>query len=159
MRDEVLADLRGAGELVEERVAPEETFGGWSGHDVLVHLAAYTRVVCAIVRGVAEGRDPTEAELFGRELTEAERAMSDLDAVNQAVVDEFAHLSHGEALAMWRDVVSELQAQAGRLSEEQLAAPVPETAPNWQADHLYELVARVGRHYHAHMLGQAHQDA
>jgi DinB superfamily len=154
--NELVAELLRAGELVEQRVSPEASFGGWSGRDVLVHLAAYTRLVAAFLRGAAEQRVPGHAELFGRELSEAELAMNDLDQINHAVIREHAHLSYGEARALWRSMHQEAVVQLGRLSDEQLAAPGPDYMPAWRSPHLGDVVARLGAHYEAHLSGQPH---
>jgi hypothetical protein len=61
---------------VEQRVRPEGNFDGWNGRDVLCHLAVYTRVVGAILRTTAEDRVATSVELYGRELTPEELAMT-----------------------------------------------------------------------------------
>jgi hypothetical protein len=44
------------------------------------------------------------SELYGRQLTEQERALTDLDAINDAVQREYAVLSYDDALAFWRAV-------------------------------------------------------
>jgi hypothetical protein len=154
--DEAVAGLRRVGQLVEQQVTPEGTYGGWSGHDVLVHLGAVTRLVGAFLRGAAEHRQPTPTELFSRELTPAEQAMTDLHQINQAVVDEFAHLSFDAARDQWRWLLHDALAQAARLSEEQWAAPGPDYAPQWRRPHLSEVVTRLAAHYDAHLTGQPH---
>ncbi len=155
-QEELLVELRRAGDLVEQRVVPDGSYGGWSGHDVLVHLAAYTRLVAAMLRGAAEQRRPSGAELFGRELTPAEQAMKDLNQINHAVIDEYANLSYDEVHELWRTLFHDLLTQAARLSDEQLAAPGPDYAPQWWRPHLSELVAKLTAHYDAHMSGQPH---
>lgn len=154
--EEVLAALRRVGDMVEQGVTPEGTYGGWSGHDVLVHLGAYTRLVGAMLRGAAEHRQPTDTELFGRKLTESERAMTDLDAINHAVIGEHAHLSYAEVHELWRTLHNRALDAAARLSDEQLAAPGPDYAPRWWRPHLSEVVTKLTVHYDAHMSGQPH---
>ena len=61
--------------------------------------------------------------VYGRELTAAEQALTDLDAVNEALHHEYAALSYAEALAFWRTMHTEAVAQAARLSDAQLEAP------------------------------------
>jgi hypothetical protein len=152
-RGQVVADLERAGRLVEKRVRPGGDFDGWSGRDVLCHLAAYARLVGAILRAEAETRVATEAELYGRELSQAERALSDLDEVNEALRREYTDLSYDEALAIWRAMHAEALAQAARLTDAQLAAPGPSAPPAWRRPQLADVVTALVRHYQAHMAG------
>jgi hypothetical protein len=146
-----LYQLQHAGRGVEEKVRPEGNFDGWNGRDVLCHLAVYARVVSAILRATAEDRAATTVELYGRELTPEELAMTDLDEINAAAQRDTAHLSYDEALAFWRAMHAEAAAQLARLSPEQLAAPGPTTPPNWHKPHLQEVVTALTDHYAAHM--------
>jgi hypothetical protein len=154
-RASVLAELEQAGRLVEQRVRPDGNFEGWDGRQVLCHLAAYTRLVAGVLRGAAEDRSPTEAELYGRALTEQERAVQDLDAINDALQREYAGLSYTAALAFWRAMHAEAMAQLERLTDAQLAAPGPRAPSAWSRPHLAEVVSTLVRHYQAHMgIGQ-----
>jgi len=148
---ESLASLRRARRLVEQRIRPEDNFDGWNGRDVLCHLAVYTRVVAAILRATAENRSATTQELYGRELTPEESAMTDLDEINAAAQRDTAHLSYAEALAFWRAVHAEAMTQLARLSDAQLDAPGPTTPPNWHRPHLKEVVTALTHHYAANM--------
>ncbi len=150
-RAATLAELEQASRLVEQRVRPDGTFDGWDGRDVLCHLAAYTRLVGGVLRGAAENRSPTQAELYGRELTEQEQALTDLDAINESLRREYTALSYGDALAFWRAMHAEAVAQAARLTDQQLAAPGPSAPPNWWRPHLAEVVTALVRHYQGHM--------
>jgi hypothetical protein len=132
-------------------VRPEGNFDGWNGRDVLCHLAAYARVVGAILRAIAEDRSPTNIELYGRELTAQELAMTDLDGINAAAQRETAHLSYAEALDLWRSTHAEALAQAARLTDDQLAAPGPSHPASWWRPHLAEGVTALTDHYAAHM--------
>ena len=107
-----LADLEQAGHLVEQRVGPDGTFHGWDGRDVLCHLAVYARLVRAVMRSTAEKRLPTSVELYGRELTQEEQALTDLDAINEAQRSEYAALSYDEGLAFWRAMHAEAVARS-----------------------------------------------
>jgi hypothetical protein len=148
---EVQAALEAAGRLVEARVSPAGTFGGWSGHDVLCHLAAHTRLVGAILAGEADGQAPTEQALYGRQLSPAERAIDDLDEVNAAIQREYAGLSYAEALGFWRTVHADALRQAARLSDAHLAAPGPALVPRWSRPHLADVVAALVSHYQGHL--------
>jgi hypothetical protein len=154
-RQQVLADLERAGRLVEDRVHPGGDFDGWAGRDVLCHLAAFARLVGAILRAEAEGRAATEPELYGRELSDAERAVSDLDEVNEGVRREHAGLSYEEALAFWRVTHAEALAQAARLTDAQLATPGPAEPPLWRRPQLADVAAALVRHCEGHMAGAA----
>jgi hypothetical protein len=151
VRDEVLAELARAGQLVERRVQPDGDVGGWSGRDVLCHLAAYARLVGAIVRAEAEGRSATEPELYGRELTDAERAVTDVGEINVALGREYAALGYRQALAVWRATHDEVRAQAARLTDAQLAAPGPVHPPHWRRPRLAEVALTLVHHYDGHM--------
>src|SRR5437879_6505577 len=100
--DELLTRLEDARQLVESRVRPDGEYDGWTGKDVLTHLGAYARMVAAILRAEAEGRQATDAELYGRELTVEERALGGLDEVNEAIRREYEALPYDESLALWR---------------------------------------------------------
>ena len=136
---------------MEERVSPDGTFEGWSGREVLCHLAAYAKVLGAALQGVAEGRPLTSSELYGRELTDAELALSDLDEINAAVQSHYAGLTYDEALAFWRATHAQVVAQAARLTDSQLAAPGPPHPPTWSRPHLADVVRALVAHYEAHM--------
>jgi hypothetical protein len=150
-RVETLEQLDRSGRLVEQRVRPDRTFDGWNGREVLCHLAEYARVVGAIVRGTAEERQPTTTELYGRELTAAQLAMTDLDEINAAVQREYASLSYTEALAFWRAMHAEVVTQVARLTDDQLAAPGQFTPTSWARPHLADQVTALTAHYAAHM--------
>jgi hypothetical protein len=136
---------------VEQRVRPEGNFDGWNGRDVLCHLAVYTRVVGAILRATAEDRVATSVELYGRELTPEELAMTELDEINAATQRDTAHLSYAGALAFWRAMHGEALVQLARLSDTQLDAPGPTAPPTWHRPHLAEVVTALTDHYAAHM--------
>ena len=153
-RDAVLTDLERAGQLVEQRVSPDGMFGGWNGRDVLCHLAAYARLVGALLRGEAEGRRPTSTELYGRELREEELALGGLDEVNAAIQRECVGLSYAEALAFWRAMHAQVVGQAARLTDEQLAAPGPAYPAIWSRPHVAEVVGALVAHYAGHMVLQ-----
>jgi hypothetical protein len=151
IRADTLASLSRAGQLVERCVRPDGNFDGWDGRDVLCHLAGYARVVGAILRATAEARAPTNVELYGRELTAQELAMTDLDEINAAAQRETAQLSYAQALALWREMHAEALAQAARLTNAQLAAPGPVSPPNWWRPHLAEVASALTDHYAGHM--------
>src|SRR5438046_1954506 len=98
MREEYLTRLEDARQLVARRARPDGEYDGWSGKDILTHLAAYARLIAAILRAEAESRPATDAALYGRELTAEERALGGVDEVNEAIRREFASLPYGEAL-------------------------------------------------------------
>jgi DinB superfamily len=154
-RQRVLDDLARAGRLVEARVHPGGDFDGWPGRDVLCHLAAYVRLVGAIMRAVTEGRAATEPELYGRELSDADRAIGNLDEVNEALRKEYAGLSYEEAVALWRAMHAEALAQCARLSDAQLAAPGPDQPAHWRRPQLADVVSALVHHYEGHMSGAA----
>lgn len=147
----IRAELEQAGRLVEQRVRPDGTFDGWDGRDVLCHLAAYARLVGAVLWGVADNRPPTDTQLYGRELTEQERTLADLDAINDALRRECATLSYEEALTFWRAMHAEAVAQVDRLTDEQLLAPGPYAPPSWSRPHLADVVTALVQHYAGHM--------
>ena len=146
-----LADLEQAGRLVEQRIRPDGAFDGWNGRDVLCHLAAYARLVGGVLRGVAENRCPTSAELYGRDLTQEEQAVTDLDAINDAIQREYAMLTYDEALTLWRAMHAEAVTEAARLTDQQLAAPGPAAPANWSRPHLADVVSALVGHYEGHM--------
>jgi hypothetical protein len=150
-RAATVADLEHAGRLVEQRIRPDGSFDGWDGRDVLCHLAAYARLVGGVLRGAAEHRAPTDTELYGRELTEQEHALADLDAINEAIHREYAALSYNDALAFWHAMHAAAIAQVARLTDEQLEAPGPSAPPEWRRPHLAEVVTVLARHYEGHM--------
>jgi hypothetical protein len=150
-RAATLADLEQAGRLVEQRVRPDGTFDGWDGRDVLCHLAAYARLVGAVLRSCADSRLPVDRELYGRDLTEEEKALTDLDAINEAVRRTYEGLSYDESLTFWREMHAEAVAQAARLTDEQLAAPGPAAPPSWWRPHLADVVTALVEHYQEHM--------
>ena len=158
-RFDTLASLRRARDLVEQRARPDGNFDGWDGRDVLCHLAAYARVVGAMLRATAEKRAATNVELYGRELTPEELAMTDLDEINAAAQRETAALSYTEALALWRASHAETLAQAARLTGAQFAAPGPASPANWWRPHLAEVVTALTDHYAAHMAGHVAADS
>ncbi len=153
-RDEALSDLKRAGRLVEQRISPDGSFDGWGGRDVLCHLGAYARLVGAVLQGRAEGRPPTMTELYGRDLTDVESAMVELDEVNEAIRREYEALSYNEALAFWRAKHQQVLAQAARLTDCQLAEPGPSYPPNWRRPHLVEVIEALVSHYEGHMVGR-----
>ena len=150
-REATLAQLDRGGRIVEQRVHPNGTFGGWSGHDVLCHLADYARLVRGVLRGAAENRSPTDTELYGRELSEQERALTDLDAINDAVQREYAALSYQDAFAFWRAMHTQAIDEVARMTDEQLDAPGPSEPPNWWRPHLGEVVTMLVQHYEGHV--------
>jgi hypothetical protein len=154
-RRDTLASLRRAGDLVEQRVRPAGNFDGWGGRDVLCHLATYTRLVGAILRATAEDRSATNLELYGRELTEQELAMTDLDEINAAAQRETAALSYAEALVFWRAIHAEALTQLARLTDAQLAAPGPASPPGWTRPHLADVVTALTDHHVSHMAIEA----
>ena len=85
---------------VERRVRPEGEYDGWSGKDVLTHLAAYARLIASLLRAEAEGRQATDAELYGRELTAHERALGGLDEVNEAIRRAYEALTYDEVVSL-----------------------------------------------------------
>jgi hypothetical protein len=150
-RAATLAALEQAGRRVEQQVQPDGTFRGWDGREVLCHLAAYARLVRGVLRGAAESRSPTDTELYGRQLTEQERALTDLDAINDAVQREYAALSYDDALAFWRAMHAQAIDEVARLTDEQLAAPGPPTPPNWWRPHLADVVTALVQHCEGHL--------
>ncbi len=122
---------------------------------MLCHLAAYARLVGAVLRSTAQSRPPSNSELYGRELTEDELALTDLDAVNESLRREYTALSYDDALAFWRAMHAEAVAQAARLTDDQLAAPGPSAPPNWSRPHLADAVTALIQHYEGHMGGRA----
>jgi hypothetical protein len=153
-RDEALTDLERAGRLVEQRVSADGNFDGWGGREVLCHLGAYARLVGAVLQASAEGRPPTTTELYGRELTDEESAIVDLDGVNEAIRREYEALSYNEALAFWRAMHKQVLTQAARLTDNRLAEPGPSYPPNWQRPHLVEVIEALIAHYGGHMGGR-----
>lgn len=153
--EELLARLVQAGRLVEERVRPNGFYDGWMGNDVLCHLAAYARLVGAVLGAEAEERRATDQELYGRDLTADELALAGLDEVNEAIRREHAALGYDEALAFWRAMHAAVVAQVARLSAAALAAPGPAYLPEWSRPHLADVVAALIHHVEGHMAGQS----
>src|SRR5437773_1090578 len=129
--DQILVELDRTRILVERRVRPAGYYDGWSGKDILTHLGAYARLIAAILRAQAEGRQATDAELYGRELTTDERAVGGVDEVNEAIRREYEALTYDEALALWQMLHAEVATQLARLTDAQLAAPGPAYPPQW----------------------------
>jgi hypothetical protein len=150
-RDDVIAGLVQAGQLVEHRLRPDGMFDGWGGRDVLCHLGAYARLVGAVLQGEAERRRPSMTELYGRELSNEELATVGLDAVNEAIRREHEGLSYDQAVALWRAKHDHVFTQAARLTDDPLAAPGPVYPPNWSRQHLADVVTALIRHYEGHM--------
>jgi hypothetical protein len=153
-RDELQARLAQVGRLVEDRVRPDGSYDGWAGREVLCHLAAYARLVGAVLAAEADGRQATERELYGRELREDERALAGLDEVNEAIRREYAALGYDEALAYWRTMHAAVVAQLARLSASALAAPGPPYPSEWSRPHLADVVWALIHHYDGHMAGR-----
>ena len=63
MREEYLTRLEDARQLVARRARPDGEYDGWSGKDILTHLAAYARL---IVRCCARPCDASLIRSFGR---------------------------------------------------------------------------------------------
>jgi hypothetical protein len=143
--------LAQVGRLVEERVQPEGFYDGWSGKDVLCHLAAYARLVGAVLGAEADGRRATERELYGRELREDERALANLDEVNEAIRREYAAFGYDEALDFWRAMHAEVIAQCARLSTHALAGPGPTYPTEWSRPRLADVVWALIHHVEGHM--------
>jgi len=119
-RAQALALLAPAAHLVESHMRPDGTYAGWSGREVLIHLAVYARLVGAVLRAEAEGRQPTPVELFGRELSDEELQL-DLDDQNAAAQREYAALDWQQALPFWRGMHTQVETQVARLTDAQLA--------------------------------------
>jgi len=149
-RAQALALLAPAAHLVDSHMRPDGTYAGWSGREVLVHLAVYARLVGAVLRAEAEGRQPTPVELFGRELSDEELRL-DLDDQNAAAQREYAALDWQQALAFWRGMHAQVETQVARLTGAQLAAPGPAYPPTWARAHLSDSVVALCDHYRAHM--------
>jgi len=149
-RAQALALLGSAAHLVASHMRPAGTYAGWSGREVLVHLAVYARLVGAVLRAEAEGRQPTALELFGRELSDDELQL-DLDNQNAAAQREYAALDWRQALGFWRGMHTQVEMQVARLTDAQLAAPGPAYPPTWARAHLSDSVVVLCDHYRAHM--------
>jgi len=152
IRDEFLTQLEDARQLVERRVRPDGEYDGWSGKDVLTHLAAYARLIAAMLRAEAEDRPATDAELYGRELTTEERALGGLDEVNEAIRREYEALPYDQALALWRAMHAEVITQFARLADTQLAAPGATYPAQWSRPRLVGVVEALIHHYQGHMV-------
>jgi len=153
-RPRAIALLEAGSHLVNRQVHAENaTYGGWTGREVLIHLAVYARLVGAILHALADGREPTPVELFGRQLTEAELRLS-LDDQNAAVQREYAALDWQQALDFWRAAHAHVATQLARLTDAQLAAPGPVYPPDWARPHLSDIVVALCDHYGAHMTGE-----
>ncbi|MBV9354742.1 MAG: maleylpyruvate isomerase N-terminal domain-containing protein [Chloroflexi bacterium] len=152
-RDQAIALLVPTARLVEGRVRPDGSYEGWSGREVLIHLAVYARVVGALLQAAAEARQPTAAELFGRELS-AEELRLGLDEQNALAQQEYAALDFAQALTFWRSMHARVMAQLGRLTDAQLAAAGPTYPPTWTRAHLFDVAIALAEHYQAHMAGE-----
>lgn len=151
IRAESLAQLEDARQLVERRMRPEGEYDGWTGKDVLTHLGAFARLIAAMLRAEAEGRQATDAELYGRDLTAQERALGGLDEVNEAIRREYAAMPYDEALALWRTLHADVVTQLARLTDAQLAAPGPAHPAHWSRPQLVGVVEALIQHYRGHM--------
>jgi len=151
IRADILAKLKDAGQPVERRVQPNGEYDGWAGKDVLTHLASYTRLIAAMLRAVAENRQATDIELYGRELTDEESTLRGLDEVNEAVRHEYAALTYDQAIAFWRATHADAVAQTARLTEAQLLAPGPIHLPMWTRPQLADVVEPLIQHYQGHV--------
>jgi DinB superfamily len=147
-RDRTIAQLQRAESLMRSRI-PGGRHGGWDDAEVVWHLTAYTRAVAAVLRGAAEARQPSSAELFGRELTADELSL-ELDEQNEAIRRQYADQAR-DAIAEWRSQLQAATGQAVALSDEVLEAPGPTYLPAWTRPHLYEVVDALVSHYEAHL--------
>jgi hypothetical protein len=148
---EFLTQLENARQLVERHVRPDGEYEGWTGRDVLIHLGAYARLIAAILRAEAEGRKATDAELYGRELTDEERALVGLDEVNEAVRRQYDALSYDEAWTLWRTMQASVASQLARLTDQQLTAPGPVHPTTWSRPRLVGVVEALINHYQGHL--------
>ncbi len=148
-RAQALALLEPAAHMVDSHMHPDGTYAGWSGREVLIHLAVYARLVGAVLRAEAE-RQATPVELFGRELSDDELQL-DLDDQNAAAQREYAALDWQQALAFWRGMHAHVETQLARLTDAQLAAPGPAYPPTWARAHLSDSVVALCHHYRAHL--------
>jgi Protein of unknown function (DUF1706) len=117
---------------------------------VLCHLAPVARLVAAVLAASAEQRQPTEQELYGRNLTEAEWRITNLDEINEAIQAEYAHLTFDEALAFWRSQHARVVLAVERLSEEQLEAENSYPLA-WARPHLYRVIDSLLAHCRGHV--------
>jgi len=149
-RVQALALLEPAFHLVDNRTHAHAAYAGWTGREVLIHLAVYARLVGALLQAAADGRQPTPVELFGRELSDEELQFG-LDDQNAAAQRQYAAFDWQQALDFWRASHSHVSSQLARLTDAQLAAPGPTYPPNWARAHLSDVVVALCDHYLAHM--------
>jgi hypothetical protein len=149
-KDRLLSDLNDVAELFADTVRPDGHYAGWRGKEVLCHLAPAARIVAAVVAARAEQRQPTEVELYGRNLTEAESRITSLDEINHAVQEEHSHLTYDEASQFWRSQLARIFMELGRVSEEQLEAKIT-YPPAWATPHLYLVVDTFLSHCRSHV--------
>ena len=149
-RVQALALLEPAFHLVDNRTHAHAAYAGWTGREVLIHLAVYARLVGALLQAAADGRQPTPVELFGRELSDEELQFG-LDDQNAAAQRQYAAFDWQQALDFWRASHSHVSSQLARLTDAQLAAPGPTYPPNWARAHLSDVVVALCDHYRAHM--------
>jgi hypothetical protein len=150
IRERLISELIDVHNVFVRTVHPEGEYAGWKGRDVLCHLAPFARLASAILRANADQRLPSERELYGRRLTQAERRMTDLDEINQAFQARYLHYNWNDAVTLWEAQNRRLVVQIERLSDEQLEAENV-YPPAWARPHLYEVVDAYIAHCRSHV--------
>lgn len=90
------------GSLTEEQALLPAAVEAWSVCDVVVHVAFWTQHAAAHSAAIAEGRSPTETELYGQEPPPPEIPRDDDDAINTWVLSRAGTVPFEAALAIGR---------------------------------------------------------
>jgi hypothetical protein len=101
--------------LTEEQTMAPGALDAWSVHDVVLHVAFWTQHAAAHLTAIAEGRAPTEAELYGQEPPPPEVVRNDDDAINAWVLAQAGAVPFEAALAIGQQAAQNLHDALARL--------------------------------------------
>lgn len=105
------------GSLTEGQALAPATIGDWSVRDVVVHVAFWTNYSAAQLVAAAEGRVPTEAELYGHAPPPPEVGREDDDAINAWVLSQVGTMPLEAALAIGEQAAQNLHDALARLDD------------------------------------------
>ena len=111
--------------------------GGWSGKDLLAHVAYFERWTAAHLQAATEGRDPTSMELYGQDLapdgSPDDPGGWDLDRENAAIHARYRDVPLAEVLAFADHAHDALVAALEAAPEADLARPGAQAWANGQS--------------------------
>lgn len=103
--------------LTEEQAMVPGALDAWSVRDVVLHVAFWTQHAAAHLTAIAEGRAPTEAELYGQSPPPPEVARDDDDAINAWVLAQAGAVPFDAALALGQQAAQNLRDALARLDD------------------------------------------